>query len=315
MELYHLGEKIATQRKSKHWTQKDLAAQLFVSDKLISKWECGHAIPDFVYIVKLSELFGVDLEYFTEGDFAKQRKLQQTRRRTRRVLLIVNMCTMCLPLLVAVLADVALPQSIPMHYDALGNITRWGDKSEMIHMGLVLSAIPAAMFGGLYFAERKFADRNPKFWIAYICNFCMILTYTVMQIAFTVKAAREASAAAYEPIWIRDFVIIALCALLYWVGAACLFVPPNGILGYRFPWTAPPWVWYRTHRVSGAWILAASVAAWIGIGYSRLAAPWWLGLPLPACAAGILISLYYAKRYKSQVVASEAGDSDHGDGA
>ena len=36
-----LGEKIASARKEKGMTQKELAACLYVSDKAVSKWERG----------------------------------------------------------------------------------------------------------------------------------------------------------------------------------------------------------------------------------------------------------------------------------
>ncbi|MFR6640655.1 MAG: helix-turn-helix domain-containing protein [Christensenellales bacterium] len=41
MEEHNVGRLIATLRKSKGWTQVELAEKLQVSDKTISKWESG----------------------------------------------------------------------------------------------------------------------------------------------------------------------------------------------------------------------------------------------------------------------------------
>lgn len=53
------GSFVAQLRKEKGYTQKDLAAQLFVSDKAVSKWETGASIPDTALLVPLAELLGV----------------------------------------------------------------------------------------------------------------------------------------------------------------------------------------------------------------------------------------------------------------
>lgn len=44
-------------------TQAELGAKLNYSDKTISKWERGEAIPDAYVLTKLAELFGVSVDY------------------------------------------------------------------------------------------------------------------------------------------------------------------------------------------------------------------------------------------------------------
>ena len=50
---------VAQLRKEKGLTQKELAAQLYVSDKAVSKWEVGASIPDTALLVPLAEILGV----------------------------------------------------------------------------------------------------------------------------------------------------------------------------------------------------------------------------------------------------------------
>jgi transcriptional regulator with XRE-family HTH domain len=52
-----IGEKIAELRKAKGLSQKDLADKLSVSNKTISKWECGNGEPDINLLKKISTIF------------------------------------------------------------------------------------------------------------------------------------------------------------------------------------------------------------------------------------------------------------------
>ncbi|MDD3404040.1 MAG: helix-turn-helix transcriptional regulator [Hespellia sp.] len=53
------GAFIALRRKEKGMTQKELAQKLMLSDKAVSKWECGLSMPDVSLLVPLSELLDV----------------------------------------------------------------------------------------------------------------------------------------------------------------------------------------------------------------------------------------------------------------
>lgn len=53
------GAFVAGLRKEKGFTQKELAARLFVSDKAVSKWETGASLPDTSLLMPLAECLGV----------------------------------------------------------------------------------------------------------------------------------------------------------------------------------------------------------------------------------------------------------------
>lgn len=55
------GTFVAQLRKEKGFTQKEMAAQLFISDKAISKWETGVSIPDTALLIPLAELLAVSV--------------------------------------------------------------------------------------------------------------------------------------------------------------------------------------------------------------------------------------------------------------
>ena len=57
-----MGEIISTIRKEKGMTQKDIADQLGITDKAVSKWERDIAFPDTATIPKLAQILGVSVE-------------------------------------------------------------------------------------------------------------------------------------------------------------------------------------------------------------------------------------------------------------
>lgn len=51
-------------RKLHKLTQAELAEKINYSDKSVSKWERGEALPDLKVLKNMSELFGVSIDYF-----------------------------------------------------------------------------------------------------------------------------------------------------------------------------------------------------------------------------------------------------------
>ena len=60
------GAFIARLRKEQGLTQKEVAAQVAVSDKAVSKWERGLSLPDVTLLVPLAELYGVTVTELLE---------------------------------------------------------------------------------------------------------------------------------------------------------------------------------------------------------------------------------------------------------
>lgn len=77
MEEKSFGEKIAELRKEKMLSQKELGDILGVSNKAVSKWETGEAVPQMKTVLKISDYFSVDANELVTGtkyDAAKQRQ-------------------------------------------------------------------------------------------------------------------------------------------------------------------------------------------------------------------------------------------------
>ena len=63
-----LNEKIVYYRKKNMLTQEELAYQLNVSRQTVTKWETGTIYPNIEYLIKLSNLFGVSIDYLVKED-------------------------------------------------------------------------------------------------------------------------------------------------------------------------------------------------------------------------------------------------------
>ena len=69
-----LSEKIINLRKSRGWSQEELAERLNVSRQSVSKWESGISNPDLDKIVAISTLFGVTTDYLLKDSTTEERE-------------------------------------------------------------------------------------------------------------------------------------------------------------------------------------------------------------------------------------------------
>lgn len=70
MDNKKVGNAIAFLRKRAGFTQKDIAERIGISDKAVSKWERGLAMPDISCLVKLAILLDTDADSLLAGDVA-----------------------------------------------------------------------------------------------------------------------------------------------------------------------------------------------------------------------------------------------------
>ena len=66
-----LGEKLQALRKQAGLSQEALAGKVNVTRQTISKWELNLSTPELGILVRLSELYGVSMDYLTKEDSAE----------------------------------------------------------------------------------------------------------------------------------------------------------------------------------------------------------------------------------------------------
>lgn len=55
-------------RKEKNFTQRQLADKLLISDKTVSKWECGKGLPEVSLMLPLCEELGINVNELLSGE-------------------------------------------------------------------------------------------------------------------------------------------------------------------------------------------------------------------------------------------------------
>lgn len=67
MDQIKIGQFIAKTRKEVHMTQKQLADALSISDKTVSKWECGKGLPEVSLMLPLCEALRITVNDLLTG--------------------------------------------------------------------------------------------------------------------------------------------------------------------------------------------------------------------------------------------------------
>ncbi len=68
MDQKKIGQFIATLRKEKDLTQKQLAEMLHITDKAVSKWECGRSLPDNQLLKELCSVLNITINELLSGE-------------------------------------------------------------------------------------------------------------------------------------------------------------------------------------------------------------------------------------------------------
>lgn len=68
MDQIKTGRFIALMRKNKKLTQRQLADKLGISDKTISKWECGNGLPEVSLMMPLCEILEISVNELLSGE-------------------------------------------------------------------------------------------------------------------------------------------------------------------------------------------------------------------------------------------------------
>lgn len=81
-----ISKNLVALRTSAHMTQLQLAEKLNYSDKAVSKWERGEAIPDVRVLIKLSEIYNISVDDIITG--SAQNKVKPKMHTGKKRLLI-----------------------------------------------------------------------------------------------------------------------------------------------------------------------------------------------------------------------------------
>lgn len=85
-----IAKNLANLRKQAKMTQQELAEKLNYTDKAVSKWERGEALPDILVLKQLADMYGVKVDDFLhehEQPVVQQTPVYRKRRIANRLLI------------------------------------------------------------------------------------------------------------------------------------------------------------------------------------------------------------------------------------
>ncbi len=77
MDQIKTGKYIAECRKNRNLTQRELAERLGLSDKTVSKWECGKGMPDVSLMLPLCEVLGISVNELLSGEHLNEKQYKE----------------------------------------------------------------------------------------------------------------------------------------------------------------------------------------------------------------------------------------------
>jgi transcriptional regulator with XRE-family HTH domain len=131
-------------RKSKRWTQQELAEKLAYSDKAVSRWEHAETLTDLETLCKICDLYGVKFEYHLQKEQPKDSNpyLVKNNIGTRMLIMFIAVCSVWI-------AAFFIHMSVSA---ALGK-NLW----ELFVWAIPLSALVCQLYNKLYFTNRILA--------------------------------------------------------------------------------------------------------------------------------------------------------------
>ena len=161
-----------------------------------------------------------------------------------------------------------LPAEIPVHFDFVGNITRWGSKYELLILPVILLSVSfGSRFLLLHFhreaeqaesdKEKQAAAANAKVLGMVILSQTVILSCIQGLLLYnTVLALRRES---FLSTGAGEKLMTVLCgALLLMLGDILPKCRRNGMVGFRLSWTKyNDLTWQKSNRFAGMMLVAA----------------------------------------------------------
>lgn len=276
-----LGRKIAELRKERGMTQKELSSMIFVSDKNLSKWERGKAVPGFFYLKRLAEIFEVDLNFLADSKPQVAVDSAARMKKVARTWLAVLIILAALPLSIAVIARTLAPLTLPAHYNSQGEITRWASSITLTSMGLIYSALSILIVLSVTALLIRY-NSGQKEWQTHFVGavlLAMILVFGGITLGYAVNAIRDAVNAGY---YLQKVDAIALLpgilCFIYWIfGGLCLIVRRNSLLGYRTAYSMKnDAIWRVLNDTLGIGLIISTFIMLICLGYVSLPYPFWI---------------------------------------
>ena len=175
---------IANLRKAKGLTQQELAERFDYSDKTVSKWELGQAIPSLEVLKQLGDYFGVTVDYFlhedSEIDKTKFRIKSIPQKQNEILITALSAVSVCLLCTVVFVYSIFNTELFPTPYwqsfiwmipfasfTSLLFVFRWFRSNKVLRI-ILMSTFIWGLLASIYIHAFTFPYINPSANIWYI---------------------------------------------------------------------------------------------------------------------------------------------------
>ncbi|WP_224483448.1 SdpI family protein [Robertkochia aurantiaca] len=145
-----------------------------------------------------------------------------------------------------------LPQRVPVHYNLSGEADRYGDKSELWWLALLLPSLTYLLMLAAPYIDPKKRLQNME---GKYQNLKTILT-----VAMSALAIFMIYLAGSDQQFSMNYLVLGLGALFMFLGNYFKTIRPNYFIGIKTPWTLEnETVWKDTHKLAGKYWFAGGL--------------------------------------------------------
>ncbi|WP_333809371.1 SdpI family protein [Flavobacterium sp.] len=186
-----------------------------------------------------------------------------------------------------------LPKEVPMHWNASGEIDRWGDKSELFMMLFMLTGITYFVFLIIPYIDpkQKLQNMGNK-----LNNLRLILGLFMSALAIYILYSVQQKTS-------NPVLIFPLIGLLFaFLGNYFKTIKPNYFIGIRTPWTLEnEEVWKKTHLMGGKlWFVGGLLMALTFVLPNEIQLYTFLGITIVISIVPVVYSYLEFKKIKNQ---------------
>lgn len=163
-----IAENIVELRRSKKWTQAEMAEKLNYTDKAISKWERAESMPDIEVLKQIADLFGVTLDFFVHKNAKDQKEKFLLPQKIKNNRIIV---TTMIVLMVWFLATIIFVYSNIIANENLWIVYVWAVPISSVFL------LAVNRFWGK--REYKFYIMSILVWSLLACSYLQFIEYNV----------------------------------------------------------------------------------------------------------------------------------------
>ena len=266
------NEKLKKLRVDNNMSQDDLAEKLHVARQTVSKWEQGINEPDIYTLKQYAAIFNVSIDEIV-GDVEKVDKAANKRRKSSKVLFFIGTAFYVFCVIAVLIIFRFLQDTIPAHYNASGEIDRYGGKAEVL-LHLLSFTVYYAIILVVYIVGKKYIGtpmlnlENASFIVIFSIILAIPVGYFAFVLAITVPYLIEHSLCSFV------MCILATVELIITIVAHPKITPANNLVGFRTKFTLTnPEAWVRVNRFCS---ICLSIAAAIMIAANMIFISYWV---------------------------------------